>query len=239
MSSGSSIGWRTCAGRDADPGVRSRIATVLGECGTAAQLPTLWRRVQTTEEGRVQEKAWSGFIEIMARTGNRELFLEWGANPASQSNQAPRGRIQLLTELAGAAVRHEETACRSRYSRNHSSALISSKASAARVRRLARDAGQAHHRTRCRSTALLASRDRRELALATAIDRMFSAFVQDGVFTVCCSIVLPFLTEQCRWLSCFSNALLTEQGERRAALARRFVQSALYIRATYRARALL
>jgi HEAT repeat protein len=93
--------------RDADPGVRSRIATVLGECGTAAQLPTLWRRVQTTEEGRVQEKAWSGFIEIMARTGNRELFLEW-ERTLSQSNQASR-RIQLLTELATRWQQHEET----------------------------------------------------------------------------------------------------------------------------------
>ena len=93
--------------RDADPGVRSRIATVLGECGTAAQLPTLWRRVQTTEEGRVQEKAWSGFIEIMARTGNRELFLEW-ERTLSQSNQASR-RIQLLTELATRWQQHEDT----------------------------------------------------------------------------------------------------------------------------------
>ena len=92
--------------RDADPGVRSRIATVLGECGTAAQLPTLWRRVQTTEEGRVQEKAWSGFIEIMARTGNRELFLEW-ERTLSQSNQASR-RIQLLTELATRWQQREE-----------------------------------------------------------------------------------------------------------------------------------
>ena len=84
--------------RDADPGVRSRAATVLGECGTSAQLAPLWKRVQATEEARVQEKAWSGFIEIMARNGNRELFLEW-ERTLSQSNQANR-RIQLLTELA-------------------------------------------------------------------------------------------------------------------------------------------
>ncbi len=84
--------------RDTDPGVRSRAATVLGECGTTAQLPTLWKRVQATEEARVQEKAWNGFIEIMARSGNRELFLEW-ERTLGQSNQAGR-RIQMLTELA-------------------------------------------------------------------------------------------------------------------------------------------
>src|SRR5262249_42557366 len=31
--------------RDADPGVRSRAATVLGECGPPTVLPTLWQRV--------------------------------------------------------------------------------------------------------------------------------------------------------------------------------------------------
>jgi HEAT repeat protein len=84
--------------RDADPGVRSRAATVLGECGSAPQLVTLWKRVQATEEARVQEKAWSGFIEIMARSGNREWFLEW-ERTLSQASQSAR-RMQLLTELA-------------------------------------------------------------------------------------------------------------------------------------------
>ncbi len=92
--------------RDADPGVRSRTATVLGDCGAAAQLPTLWKRVQGTEEARVQEKAWSGFIEIMARSGNRELLLEW-ERTLTQSNQATR-RLQLLNELATRWQQREE-----------------------------------------------------------------------------------------------------------------------------------
>lgn len=92
--------------RDADPGVRSRAATVLGECGSAPQLATLWKRVQTTEEARVQEKAWSAFIEIMARSGNREMFLEW-ERALSQSNQSAR-RLQLLTELASRWQQREE-----------------------------------------------------------------------------------------------------------------------------------
>jgi HEAT repeat protein len=92
--------------RDADPGVRSRTATVLGDCGTAAQLPTLWKRIQGTEEARVQEKAWSGFIEIMARSGNRELFLEW-ERTLGQSNHAAR-RLQLLNELATRWQQKEE-----------------------------------------------------------------------------------------------------------------------------------
>jgi HEAT repeat protein len=92
--------------RDADPGVRSRAATVLGECGSGPQLATLWKRVQATEEGRVQEKAWSAFVEIMARSGNRELFLEW-ERALGQSSQSAR-RLQLLTELATRWQQREE-----------------------------------------------------------------------------------------------------------------------------------
>src|SRR5207302_240663 len=83
--------------RDADPGVRSRAATVLGDCGSVAVLPTLWRRVQSTEESRVQEKAWAAIVEIVTRSGSLDLLQE-ADRMLVDSRQAQR-RVELLTEV--------------------------------------------------------------------------------------------------------------------------------------------
>jgi HEAT repeat protein len=83
--------------RDPDPGVRGRAATVLGECGSAAFLPSLWRCVTAGEDGRVQEKAWAALVEILARAGNVALVQEWD-HTLSAAKQGPR-RLQLLGEL--------------------------------------------------------------------------------------------------------------------------------------------
>ena len=61
---------------DTDPGVRGRAATVLGECGDHETLPGLWQHV-LTGEGRVQEKAWDAFAEILVRTGSVPLVDRW------------------------------------------------------------------------------------------------------------------------------------------------------------------
>jgi HEAT repeat protein len=83
--------------RDVDPGVRSRAATVLGDCGSPAVLPVLWRRVQATEEGRVQEKAWAAMVEVLARSGNLELIREWD-HTLAEAGQKVR-RLQLWSEV--------------------------------------------------------------------------------------------------------------------------------------------
>lgn len=83
--------------RDQDPGVRSRAATALGECGSEVQLQILWQRLLATEESRVQEKAWSAFMEIIARGANRDLLLEW--QQSLMDAKQPERRIQLLTEV--------------------------------------------------------------------------------------------------------------------------------------------
>jgi HEAT repeat protein len=83
--------------RDADPGVRSRAATVLGECGSVAILPALWKRVLGTEDARVQEKAWGAIIEIIVRSGNPDLVVEWDRVIVA-TGQAQR-RLQFLTEI--------------------------------------------------------------------------------------------------------------------------------------------
>jgi hypothetical protein len=97
--------------RDADPGVRSRAATVLGECGSPSVLPLLWRRVLAAEDRRVQDKAWAAVVEIIARSGSLELLREWDRT-LTEAKQGPR-RLHLLGETwqrwrkredAGAAV---------------------------------------------------------------------------------------------------------------------------------------
>jgi HEAT repeat protein len=85
--------------RDADPGVRSRAATVLGECGTPAVLPQLWKCLRGSEDSRVQEKAWAAMIEVVARAQELPLLEEWDRT-VTAANQAQR-RVQLLTEVAG------------------------------------------------------------------------------------------------------------------------------------------
>jgi HEAT repeat protein len=84
--------------RDADPGVRSRAATVLGECAAPALLETLWRSVQAGAEGRVQEKAWDAFIEIIARSGSVSLLRQWDRTLAEAKQQVRR--LNLLARVS-------------------------------------------------------------------------------------------------------------------------------------------
>lgn len=93
--------------RDVDPGVRSRAATVLGECGPPAVLPLLWQCVRSAEDTRVQEKAWSAFIEVIVRARKVAVLHEWDRT-LSASRQGPR-RVQLLTEAATRWHKNEET----------------------------------------------------------------------------------------------------------------------------------
>jgi HEAT repeat protein len=83
---------------DADPGVRSRAAMVLGEVGTPGVLQSLWRCAQQGEDARLQEKAWGAFVEVLARSGSAASLQEWDRTLLSQK-QGPR-RLQLLGELS-------------------------------------------------------------------------------------------------------------------------------------------
>ncbi len=83
--------------RDSDPGVRSRAATVLGECAPPARMAALWRVVLAGEDGRVQEKAWTAFVDILARTGQLPLLQEWDRT-LTAARQGPR-RLQMLGEV--------------------------------------------------------------------------------------------------------------------------------------------
>lgn len=80
--------------RDVDAGVRSRAATVLGECGQPSVLMVLWQRVLAAEDNRVKEKAWAGLVAIITRCQNLELLAEWD-HVLAQAQQGPR-RLQLL-----------------------------------------------------------------------------------------------------------------------------------------------
>jgi HEAT repeat protein len=93
--------------RDADPGVRSRAATVLGECGTPAMLPTLWRRVLTTEDSRVQEKAWAAMTEILIRADSLDLLKVWDETLV-KARQGAR-RAQLWQEVVQRWRKREDT----------------------------------------------------------------------------------------------------------------------------------
>jgi HEAT repeat protein len=83
--------------RDADAGVRSRAATVLGEVGGTAVLPTLWKRVLAGEDARVQDKAWTALVEAVARAASAPLMQEWDRT-LTEAKQGPR-RVLLLAEL--------------------------------------------------------------------------------------------------------------------------------------------
>ncbi len=93
--------------QDADPGVRSRAATALGECGGPAQLAPLWRSVTASEDGRVQEKAWQALVEIVARSNNLPLVQEWDRTMASAKQDARR--VQLLGEVLARWQKRPET----------------------------------------------------------------------------------------------------------------------------------
>jgi HEAT repeat protein len=93
--------------RDPDPGVRSRAATVLGECGPPTVLLTLWGRIRAPEDARVQEKAWAALVEILVRAGNLELLQEWDQK-LSDAKQGPR-RLLLLADAVEHWQKKEET----------------------------------------------------------------------------------------------------------------------------------
>lgn len=93
--------------RDADPGVRSRAATVLGECGPPSSLAALWSRDRAGEDSRVQEKAWAAFVEVLARSASLELLQEWD-QALHDAKQGPH-RLQLLTELHARWQKSDET----------------------------------------------------------------------------------------------------------------------------------
>lgn len=93
--------------RDADPGVRSRAATVLGEVASASMLTTLWRCVLAGEEGRVQDKAWAAMLEIIGRSNSLSLLQEWDRT-LTAAKQGTR-RVQLLTDAAARWGKRAET----------------------------------------------------------------------------------------------------------------------------------
>ena len=93
--------------RDADSGVRSRAATVLGEVAPPAMLTTLWRCVLAGEEGRVQDKAWTAMLEIIGRSNSLSLLQEWDRT-LSATKQGPR-RVQLLADAAARWSKRAET----------------------------------------------------------------------------------------------------------------------------------
>jgi HEAT repeat protein len=83
--------------RDPDAGVRSRAATILGQSGAQVELPFLWRRLQTREDSRVQEKAWAAMLEILARSNSFELVRQWD-RILVDANQRTR-RLEMLGEI--------------------------------------------------------------------------------------------------------------------------------------------
>jgi HEAT repeat protein len=93
--------------RDGDPGVRSRAATVLGDLGSAAQLPLLWQRVTATEDSRVQVKAWGAFVDILSRSGSWTLVSQWDQTLATQQEHARRA--ELLNEIRTRWQKNEST----------------------------------------------------------------------------------------------------------------------------------
>lgn len=92
--------------RDADPGVRSRAATVLGQCAPPASLPTLWKCAQPAEDARVQEKAWAALIEVLVRAESVALLREWDGKLA-EAKQGPR-RLQMLGEVVARWARRAD-----------------------------------------------------------------------------------------------------------------------------------
>jgi HEAT repeat protein len=84
--------------RDDDPGVRSRAATALGECGPPAVLSPLWACVCSAPDSRVRDKAWSAMIDLLARSGSASLLQEWDHRLADDGHG--QRRLQLLTEVS-------------------------------------------------------------------------------------------------------------------------------------------
>lgn len=83
--------------KDADQGVRSRAATVLGEVGGASSLEALWAAVQAGGEGRVQEKAWDAFVEVIVRSVSVQMLAQWDRKLAEAKQQARRTQLLART----------------------------------------------------------------------------------------------------------------------------------------------
>lgn len=83
--------------RDPDAGVRSRAATIIGQTGAQVELPFLWRRLQTREDSRVQEKAWAAMLEILSRSSSFELVRQWDRILADVNQRARR--LEMLGEV--------------------------------------------------------------------------------------------------------------------------------------------
>jgi HEAT repeat protein len=96
---------------DTDAGVRGRAATVLGECGDHETLAGLWQHV-LTGEGRVQEKAWDAFGEILVRAGSMPLVERWDRAmiTAKQSSRRLQMWGRLYTRWEQNPALKEETA---------------------------------------------------------------------------------------------------------------------------------
>jgi HEAT repeat protein len=84
--------------RDADAGVRSRAAMMLGQIGPPAELAFLWRRVLSREDSRVHDKAWAAMLDILTHSASIELLRQWDRT-LEESNQGAR-RLQMLTDIS-------------------------------------------------------------------------------------------------------------------------------------------
>jgi HEAT repeat protein len=93
--------------RDPDPGVRSRAATVIGECGVPGVMVVLWQRILAAEDTRVQDKAWAAATAILVRSASLKLLTEWDRRLAA-AKQGPR-RLQLLNAVCEAWRKGDET----------------------------------------------------------------------------------------------------------------------------------
>jgi HEAT repeat protein len=92
--------------RDTDPGVRSRAATVLGESAPPTMLPSLWKRVQAAEDSRVQDKAWSAFVNVIVRAASLELLTTWERTLVEAHQEARQ--LQLLSAAVEAWKKNNE-----------------------------------------------------------------------------------------------------------------------------------
>ncbi|MFM7152434.1 MAG: HEAT repeat domain-containing protein [Gemmataceae bacterium] len=85
--------------RDPDVGVRSRVATVLGDCGSPDVLETLWQQADGEDtEPRVQEKAWDAIFEVLARSGIMAHVVLWDRR-LQETGKAAR-RVQLWSRVS-------------------------------------------------------------------------------------------------------------------------------------------
>ena len=84
--------------RDGDSGVRARAATAMGETGNPSMLGFLWRAASSSEDSRVQDKAWAAMLEVLAQAAQPALVLEWDKTLAA-ANQSQK-RLALLVEVS-------------------------------------------------------------------------------------------------------------------------------------------